>query len=219
MTYQRILKSTGVNHIIAHVVKRHGCNYHFRLTRNMSVDDIKTYLRQDTWDTALWFHHFGIQAPGFVAKTQKELIQMVYEKVFEITGSGETAMNTPIFLFDQDKGRWQMTVPKWPGPRFYDRTYLSGLTKLDFGHFRTIDWRWDYCFISRLARARDLRRLIKYTRWENDVQDAALRDFCERILADLPNRKGGFVGYDYELKWDDDDKCWRNDSAVHKIGE
>ena len=219
MTYQRILKSTDVNPIIAHVVKRHGCNYHFRLTRNMTVDYIKQYLQRDTWDTALWFHHFGIQAPGFVAKTQKELVQMVYEKVFEITGSGETAMNTPIFLFDQDKGRWQMTVPKWPGPRFYDRTYLSGLTKLDFGHFQTIDYRWDTCFISRLARARDLRRLIKYTHFWEEERDAMLRDFVERILADLPNRKGEFVGYDYKLRWDYDDKCWRNEAAVHKTGE
>lgn len=129
MAHKHVLKSSSVNPIIAHVVKRHGCSYHFRLTRNMSFDYIKKYLHQDTWDTALWYHHFGINAPGFVAKTQKELMQMVYDKVFEITGSGEAAMNTPIFLFDQDKGRWQMTVPKWSNTRFYDRIYLSGHRK------------------------------------------------------------------------------------------
>lgn len=213
MTYERILKPNNNYPIVAHVVKRHESSYNFCITRNMPLDYIKTQLRLDTWETALRYH-FNIPSLNYVAMTQKELIQMVYERVLEITGSSETAMNTPIFLFDQDKGRWQLTVPKWP-TRFYDRTYLSGLTNLYYGHFYTIDYKWDTCFISRLARAKDLRKLIRYTQLREDCKDVQfddreeqLRYICESILADLPHNKDGFVGLDYTFHWNYDDKCW-----------
>lgn len=212
MAYERILKPTNINPLVAHALKRHDGYYHFRLTRTLSTNYIKRRLQQDTWDSALHYHNINLQSPGFVAKTQKELVEMVYQEVLKTTGSGETAMNTPIFLFNQDKGRWQMTLPKWPGPRFYDRTYLSGLTGLDYGHFHTFRWYWGECFISKLARERDLRLLIKRTQQYQDSDDRVilLRDFVERILSDMPNRKDGFVGHDYNLEWDDNDKLWRN---------
>jgi len=126
-----------IDNIIAYATSNRGGGYSFKLTRDFDVQRILDELHKDTWRVAALRSAFFIKGPLYKVSTKKELVQRVYEETLKLTGSGFTATNIPVYLFDEKKGRWQVTLPKWStgsnAGRFRDRVYLSGVCGLHYG--------------------------------------------------------------------------------------
>jgi len=126
-----IFAKMRIDNIIAYATSNRGGGYNFKLTRHYNIRFIETELRNDTWSRAASRACFFIKGPLYQAPTKKALLQRVYEETLKLTGSGFTANNIPVYLFDEAKGRWQVSLPKWStgsnAGRFRDRVYLSGV--------------------------------------------------------------------------------------------